>query len=83
MFARTTKRRIAGGAATGGGINFQSAVTAIAFVYMARGHRLSWHGKLVIDIRVAVEAETNGPGDDLKFRLKTGETVEVRGIRKG
>lgn len=76
------KKRVAGGAATGGGINFQAAVTAITCVYMARGRPLSWLDKLVSDIPIAVSAETGGPGDDLRLRLKTGEAVEIQ-IKKG
>lgn len=76
------KKRIAGGAATGGGINFQSAVTALACVYMARGRPLSWLERLVVDIPVAVETETGGAGDDIKISLISGETVEVQ-VKKG
>ena len=43
------RRRIAGGAATGGGINYQAAVSAIAYVYMARGQQLSWLEKVAED----------------------------------
>ncbi|MBE0448846.1 MAG: hypothetical protein IBX64_12285, partial [Actinobacteria bacterium] len=55
-----TSRRIAGGAATGGGMNFQANVTAIAYVYMARGQQLSWLENIVDDLAVAVDAETGG-----------------------
>ncbi|WP_395705965.1 NACHT domain-containing protein [Casimicrobium huifangae] len=75
-------RKTAGGAATGGGMNFQAAVTAIACIYMARGQRLAWLANLVDDTPVAVEAETGGAGDDIKLHLKTGEVVEVQ-VKKG
>lgn len=81
--AQPGKRRVvAGGAATGGGINFQAAVTAITYAYMATGRQLSWLEKLVVDVPVAVEAETNGPGDDLFIRLASGESVEIQ-VKKG
>lgn len=80
--ATAKKKGIAGGAATGGGMNFQAAVTAIACIYMARGQRLAWLGNLVDDVPVAVEAETGGAGDDIKLHLKTGEVVEVQ-VKKG
>jgi hypothetical protein len=76
------KKRIAGGAATGGGINFQSAVTAIACVFMARGRPLSWLEGVTVDMPIAVEAETGGAGDDIKLSLKSGDTVEVQ-VKKG
>ncbi len=79
-------RKIAGGAATGGGMNFQAAVTAIACVYMARGQRLCWLDRVTEDIPVAIEAETGGAGDDIRLVLKSGEVVEVqvkKGLRSG
>ena len=80
------RRRVAGGAATGGGINFQAAVSAIAYVYMARGQQLSWLEKVAEDIPVAVDAETGGAGDDIRLLLKSGEIVEAqvkKGLRSG
>lgn len=76
------RRRIAGGAATGGGINFQAAVSAIAYVYMARGRQLTWLEKVAEDVPVAVNAETGGAGDDIQLLLKSGEIVEAQ-IKKG
>jgi hypothetical protein len=80
------RRRIAGGAATGGGINFQAAVSAIAYIYMARGQKLSWLEKVVEDVPVAVLAETGGAGDDIRLLLKSGEIIEAqvkKGLRSG
>lgn len=80
------RRRVAGGAATGGGINFQAAVSAIAYVYMARGQKLSWLEKVAEDIPVAVDAETGGAGDDIRLLLKSGEIIEAqvkKGLRSG
>lgn len=77
---------IAGGAATGGGMNFQAAVTTIAYIYMARGQKLNWLNAIDIDVPVSVEAETGGPGDDIKIQLKTGRIVEIqvkKGLRSG
>jgi len=77
-----SKPRRAGGAATGGGMNFQYATTAIAFVQMARGRPLRWLEGLVDDTPVAVDAETGGPGDDIRLLLANGDTVEVQ-VKKG
>ncbi|PWQ95713.1 NACHT domain-containing protein [Leucothrix arctica] len=72
----------AGGAATGGGINYQATVSAIATVYMMKGQSLQWLHGLIEDIPVAIEAETNGPGDDIRLILKSGDVVEVQ-VKKG
>lgn len=80
------RKRVAGGAATGGGINFQAAVSAIAYVYMVRGKQLSWFEKVAEDIPVAIYAETGGAGDDIRLLLKSGEIVEAqvkKGLRSG
>ncbi len=76
------KKMVAGGAATGGGINFQAAVSAIAYVYMARGQQLFWLNKVAEDIPVAEYAETGGAGDDICIMLKSGEVVEAQ-VKKG
>lgn len=76
------RRRVAGGSATGGGVNFQAAVSAIAYVYMARGQRLSWLEKVAEDIPVAFYAETGGAGDDIRLLLKSGEIIEAQ-VKKG
>lgn len=81
-----TGRRVAGGAGTEAGMNFQAAVTAIAYVYMARGQRLYWLEKVADDVPVCVDAETGGAGDDIRLLLKSDETVEVqvkKGLRSG
>jgi hypothetical protein len=77
-----SKKRRAGGAATGGGMNFQAAVTAIANIYMARGRPLLWLDTLIDDTPVALEVETGGEGDDLRLLLRDARTVEVQ-IKKG
>ena len=79
-------RRVAGGSATGSGMNFQAAVTAIAGVHLIKGRPLGWLEGLVDDTPVAVWAETGGPGDDIKLELRDKSTVEVqvkRGLRTG
>lgn len=73
-----------GGAATGGGISFQAAVTAIAGVHLLRGSRLSWLP--VADIPVAVWAESEGAGDDVRLELLSGDSVEIqakKGLHRG
>ncbi|MGO7367646.1 NACHT domain-containing NTPase [Rhizobium ruizarguesonis] len=79
---RDAGRRTAGGSATGGGMNFQASVTAIACIYMARGRPLRWLRGIADDTPVAVEAETGGGGDDLRLHLTDGHIVEVQ-VKKG
>ena len=67
-------------------MNFQAAVTAIAYIHMARGQSLLWLDKLVDDVPTAIEAETGGAGDDLRLLLKDTQSVEVqvkKGLRSG
>lgn len=75
-------RRNAGGAAAGGGLNFQAAVTAIALIYMLRAQPIRWLENLVHDLIVGVEAETGAGGDDIRLVLAGGETIEVQ-VKKG
>lgn len=80
------KKNIAGGSATGGGINFQAAVTAIVEIHIANGSRLGWFESVLDDIPVEVSAETGGPGDDIKALFRNGSVAEVqvkKGLRQG
>ncbi len=83
---KESESRIAGGAATGGGINFQAAVTAIAYTYTLRGRRLGWLSGLQEDVPVSVAAETGSGGDDIRMTLRDGKRCDVqakRGLRRG
>ncbi len=72
----------AGGAAAGGGFNFQAAVTAITGAHLIRGLELGWLPGAAIDIPVAVWAESGGAGDDIRLELAGGDLVEVQ-VKKG
>ncbi len=77
--------RTAGGSAAAGGFTFQADATALAIAHMVRGARLNWLEGLVDDTPVAIEAETGGPGDDIRITLREAATVEVqvkRGLRR-
>ena len=76
------KRQPSGGASTGGGMNFQAAVTAITYIHIARGCPLMWLNGIVDDVPTAVEVETAGAGDDLRLLLKDTSVVEVQ-AKKG
>lgn len=76
------KAVVAGGSATGGGINFQAAVTAIAEVYVAVGAKLDWLRGIAHDIPIVVLAETGGAGDDIAVQFGDGTRAEVQ-VKKG
>lgn len=73
---------IAGGSATGGGINFQAAVTALVEVHIAIGIKLGWLTGVASDIPVNVSAETGGPGDDIGIQFADGASCEVQ-VKRG
>jgi hypothetical protein len=83
---KRSNRRIAGGAATASGMNFQATVTAIAGVHLLLGMPLRWLEGIADDVPIAVWAETSGPGDDIRLELKEREVVEIqakKGLQKG
>lgn len=78
----TSRKSPAGGAATGGGMNFQAVVTVIAGVHLLRGTPISWLSGVTKDVPTAVWAETGGPGDDVRIDLTSGDVVEIQ-AKKG
>jgi hypothetical protein len=70
-----------GGSASGGGIDFQAATSAICLAHMATGTPLSWSAA-PNDTPVAVSAETGGAGDDIALTLANGDVVEVQAKRR-
>lgn len=72
----------AGGSATGGGVNFQAAVTAIVEVHIAVGKTLDWLSGITHDVPVSVLAETGGPGDDIALQFEGGLRAEVQ-VKRG
>jgi len=80
--AAEDERRIAGGAATAGGMNYQAAVTAIAGVRLMVGMRLGWLDEVADDVPASIWAETRGPGDDIRIDLIDGTRLEAQ-VKKG
>ncbi|TAJ71017.1 MAG: hypothetical protein EPO51_16040 [Phenylobacterium sp.] len=62
-------------------MSFQAAVTAIAIVALACGHRVRWLPD-ADDTPSEVWSETHGPGDDVRLRLRDGKVAEVQ-CKKG
>lgn len=71
-----------GGSAFGGGARFQTDVTAIVGVHILRGAPLGWLEAVCNDVPVAVWAESEGPGDDLRIELIDDGIVEIQ-AKKG
>ena len=79
----TQKSNTSGGAAGAGGLNFQAAISAIAYVHTLRGTPVQWTDDLAVGIPVGVSSETGGPGDDIALELTDGGgLVEVQ-VKKG
>lgn len=76
------KTVIAGGSATGSGINFQAAVTSIVEAHIAVGAKLDWLIGIAHDVPVSVSAETGGPGDDIGILFEDSTRAEVQ-VKRG
>lgn len=75
-------KKTGGGTAIGGGVHFQALVTAIVGVHILRGTALGWLDGLCHDRPIAVWAESEGPGDDLRIELENDQAIEVQ-VKKG
>ncbi|MGY4397165.1 hypothetical protein ACVWZA_002356 [Sphingomonas sp. UYAg733] len=75
-------KKTGGGTAIGGGVNFQAAVTAIVAVHILTGTPLNWLSGIFDDLPIAVWAESEGPGDDVRIEFAEGKVAEVQ-AKKG
>lgn len=81
-----SKKNKSGGSAAAGGMNFQSCVTAIVSVHIARGIPLGWLSGVTEDIPMSIAVETDGAGDDIRLTYKDNSVAEIqvkKGLRKG
>ena len=78
----TEASNTSGGAAAGGGFDFQAALGAIAYVHALRGTPVHWIDDWTASPATAVSFETGGPGDDISLTLADGSAVEVQ-AKKG
>ncbi len=79
-------KKTGGGTAVGGGVNFQAVATAIVGVHILRGTALNWLEGVCSDKPVAVWAESEGPGDDLRIELENNSKIEIqakKGLARG
>ena len=78
----TEASNTSGGAAAGGGFDFQAALGAIAYVHALRGTPVHWTDDWTASPPTAVSFETGGPGDDISLTLADGSIVEIQ-AKKG
>lgn len=74
-----------GGAAGGGGFNFQARVTAYIYSHVLAGRPMNFAANWS-PVPLAVWAESGGPGDDLRVECEDGSVLEIqvkRGLRVG
>ena len=73
------------GSGGSGGYEYQARVTAYVAAHILTKQKLGWIEHSTGDIPIAVAAETNGVGDDIKITLEDSTTVEVQvkhGLKK-
>lgn len=83
---KRTSKNVAGGAASGGGMNYQAAVTAIVGVHLMSGVSPAWLVNPAGDSLSAIWAESGGPGDDIRLETRSGRIIEIqtkKGLRVG
>jgi len=78
----SSKKKAGGGKAIGGGMNFQANTTVIVAVHILRGIRLEWVDGTFDDIPLAVWAESEGSGDDIRIEFKDNVVAEAQ-VKKG
>ena len=74
----TRKANTSGGAAAGGGFDFQARLGAIAAIHTLLGTPVQWTEGLTRAAPCAVSFETSGPGDDLALELADHGIVEIQ-----
>lgn len=75
-------KRTAGGSATAHGIDFQARVSAIVMAHLVAERPMGWLADVANDMPLELDAETGGPGDDLRFLTSDGMRVELQ-AKKG
>ena len=74
-------KRAVGGSAAERGLDFQARVSAIVMAHLAAERPMGWLDGVLNDMPVEVDAETGGPGDDVRFLTSGGKRVELQAKR--
>lgn len=75
-----------GGSAAERGLDFQARVSAIVMAHVVVERPMGWLEGVLDDTPLELEAETGGPGDDVRFLTSGGKRVELqakRGLQRG
>ncbi|WP_010214898.1 NB-ARC domain protein, partial [Pseudomonas amygdali] len=79
-------KRAVGGSAAERGMDFQARVSAIVMAHLVAERPIGWLDGILHDTPVELDAETGGPGDDIRFITVDGQRVELqvkRGLQRG
>lgn len=79
-------KRVVGGSAAERGLDFQARVSAIVMAHLVAERPLGWLKGVLDDTPLELDAETGGPGDDVRFLASGGKRVELqakRGLQRG
>ena len=69
-----------GGAAGGGGFNFQARATAYVYAHVLAGRAMNFADNHY-PVPLAVWAESGGPGDDIRVECEGGGVLEIQAKR--
>lgn len=86
MNTEKTAKRTVGGSAAERGLDFQARISAIVMAHMLAERSIGWLEGVLDDMPQEVDAETGGPGDDVRFVGRGGKQVELqakRGLQRG
>lgn len=86
MSSRKAAKRMTGGSAAERGLDFQARTSAIVMAHLLAERPVGWLEGVLDDTPLELDAETGGPGDDIRFVSKGGNQVELqakRGLQRG
>lgn len=86
MSSEKTAKRMAGGSAAERGLDFQARVNAVVMTHLLAERPIAWLEGVLDDTPLELDAETGGPGDDVRFVTRNGKRVELqakRGLQRG
>lgn len=79
-------KRLTGGSAAERGLDFQARVSAVVIAHLLSERSIGWLDGVLDDTPTELQAETGGPGDDIRFLTTDGKQVELqakRGLQRG
>lgn len=86
MRSEKAVKSTAGGSAAERGLDFQARASAIVMAHLLAERPIGWLEGILDETPFELDAETGGPGDDIRFVTKGGKRVELqvkRGLQSG